>query len=69
VGSVYARKGTWKLWIKYLPHGRVIRESTGTDNIVKARRFFAIEKAMTLTAFPSTPTSAKSPSTRPRPIC
>ena len=31
-------KGTKKLWIKYLQHGRVIRESTGTDNIVNARR-------------------------------
>jgi integrase len=26
------------LWIKYLQHGRVIRESTQTDNIVKTRR-------------------------------
>jgi integrase len=38
VGSVYSRKATKFLWIKYLQHGRVIRESTQTDNIVKARR-------------------------------
>jgi integrase len=38
VGSVYSRKATKCLWIKYLQHGRVIRESTQTDNIVKARR-------------------------------
>jgi hypothetical protein len=38
VGSVYSRKATKFLWIKYLQHGRVIRENTQTDNIVKARR-------------------------------
>ena len=38
MGSVYSRKATKFLWIKYLQHGRVIRESTQTDNIVKARR-------------------------------
>jgi integrase len=38
VGSVYSRKGTKKLWIKYLQHGRIVRESTGTANVVKARR-------------------------------
>jgi integrase len=38
VGSVYSRKATKFLWIKYLQHGRVIRESTQTNNIVKARR-------------------------------
>ena len=38
MGNVYSRKGTKKLWIKYLQHGRIVRESTGTDNIVKARR-------------------------------
>ena len=39
------------LWIKYLQHGRVIRESTQTDNIVKARRMLRdregdVEKGM-----------------------
>ena len=38
MGSVYSRRATKFLWIKYLQHGRVIRESTQTDNIVKARR-------------------------------
>ena len=38
MGSVYSRKATKFLWIKYLQHGRVIRESTHTNNIVKARR-------------------------------
>jgi hypothetical protein len=38
VGSVYSRKATTFLSIKYLQHGRVIRASTQTDNIVKARR-------------------------------
>jgi integrase len=30
MGSIYTRPGTKYLWIKYLQHGRVIRESTGT---------------------------------------
>jgi integrase len=38
VGSVYSRKGTKRLWIKYAQHGRVMRESAETDNISVARR-------------------------------
>lgn len=38
MGRVYSRKATKFLWIRHLQHGRVIRESTQTDNIVKARR-------------------------------
>jgi integrase-like protein len=54
VGSVYSRKATKFLWIKYLQHGRVIRESTQTDNIVKARRMLRdregdVEKGVPIT--------------------
>lgn len=38
MGSVYLRKGSKKYWIKYVQHGRVIRESTETENIADARR-------------------------------
>ena len=38
MGSVYLRKGTKKLWIKYVQHGRIVRESTETANVVEARR-------------------------------
>ena len=38
MGSVYLRKGSKKYWMKYVQHGRVIRESTETENIADARR-------------------------------
>jgi len=38
VGSVYLRKGSKKYWMKYVQHGRVIRESTETESIADARR-------------------------------
>lgn len=44
MGSVYLRQGSTKLWIKYIQHGRVIRESTQTDNIVVARRMLRVRE-------------------------
>lgn len=44
MGSVYLRKGSRKLWIKYIQHGRVVRESTQTDNIVVARRMLRVRE-------------------------
>lgn len=38
MGSVYLRKGTRKYWIKYVQHGRIVRESAETTNISEARR-------------------------------
>ena len=33
MGSVYLRKGSKKYWMKYVQHGRVVRESTETENL------------------------------------
>lgn len=38
MGSVYSRKRSPYLWIKYHQNGRAVRESTGTKNEVVARR-------------------------------
>ena len=38
MGTVYSRKRSPYLWIKYYQHGRPVRESTGTKNDVVARR-------------------------------
>jgi integrase len=38
MGTVYSRKRSPYLWIKYYQHGRPMRESTGTKNEVVARR-------------------------------
>jgi integrase len=38
MGTVYSRKQSPYLWIKYYQHGRPVRESTGTKNEVVARR-------------------------------
>lgn len=38
MGTVYSRKRSPYLWIKYYQHGRPVRESTGTKNEVVARR-------------------------------
>jgi integrase len=59
VGNVYSRKGTKKLWIKYLQHGRVIRESTGTDNIVKARRILRDREGDIVKGVPVSPNIGK----------
>jgi hypothetical protein len=37
MGTVYSRKRSPYLWIKYYQHGRPVRESTGTKNEVVAR--------------------------------
>jgi hypothetical protein len=59
VGNVYSRKGTKKLWIKYLQHGRVIRESAGTDNIVKARRILRDREGDVVKGVPVNPNVGK----------
>jgi integrase len=38
MGTVYSRKRSPYLWIKYYQHGRPVRESTGSKNEVVARR-------------------------------
>ncbi len=38
MGSVYSRRRSPYLWIKYHQHGRPVRESTGTKNETVARR-------------------------------
>jgi integrase len=38
MGTVYSRKRSPYLWIKYYQHGRAVRESTGTTNPAVARR-------------------------------
>ena len=38
MGTVYSRKRSPYLWIKYYQHGRPVRESTGTKNEIVARR-------------------------------
>jgi Phage integrase, N-terminal SAM-like domain len=38
MGTVYSRKRSPYLWIKYYQHGRPLRESTGTRNETVARR-------------------------------
>jgi len=38
MGTVYSRKRSPYLWIKYYQHGRPVRERTGTKNEVVARR-------------------------------
>lgn len=59
MGNVYSRKGTKKLWIKYLQLGRVIRESTGTDNIVKARRMLRDREGDVVKGVPVNPNVGK----------
>jgi integrase len=59
VGNVYSRKGTKKLWIKYLQHGRIVRESTGTDNIVKARRMLRDREGDVVKGVPVAPNVGK----------
>jgi len=55
VGSVYRRKGTDKLWIKYTQHGRTIRESTETDNMIEARRMLRNREGLVAKGLPVTP--------------
>jgi len=44
VGSVYTRKGSRFLWLKYLQDGRVVRESSGTTNKSTARRMLRVRE-------------------------
>lgn len=44
MGSVYARPGSQYLWPKYLQNGRVVRESSGTTNLVAARRMLRVRE-------------------------
>ena len=55
MGSVYRRKGTDKLWIKYTQHGRTIRESTETDNMIEARRMLRNREGLVAKGLPVTP--------------
>jgi integrase len=59
MGNVYSRAGTKKLWIKYLQNGRVIRESSGTDNIVKARRILRDREGDVVRGIPVNPNVGK----------
>src|SRR6188472_2304514 len=38
MGSIYTRKGSQNLWIKYYQNGRAVRESAGTTKETVARR-------------------------------
>jgi len=38
MGSVYKQQNSRRWWIKYYSNGRVIRESTGTDNKTVAKQ-------------------------------
>nr|MDQ3421209.1 site-specific integrase [Acidobacteriota bacterium] len=44
MGSVYTRKGSRFLWLKYLQDGRVVRESSGTTNKSTARRMLRVRE-------------------------
>src|SRR5579862_3928377 len=44
MGSVYTRKQSRFLWIKYHQNGRVVRESTETTNINIARRMLRVRE-------------------------
>ena len=55
MGSVYRRKGSHKLWIKYTQHGRTIRESTETDNTAEARRMLRTREGEVSKGLPITP--------------
>ena len=44
MGSVYSRKGSKNLWLKYYQHGRVVRETTETTNVSEARRMLRVRE-------------------------
>ena len=44
MGTVYTRKGSRFLWLKYLQDGRVVRESFGTTNKNTARRMLRVRE-------------------------
>jgi integrase len=55
VGSVYLRQGSKKYWIKYVQHGRVIRESTESKNIADARRMLKTREGDVVRGIPIDP--------------
>ena len=54
MGSIYTRKGSQNLWIKYYQNGRAVRESTGTTKETVARRVLRAARATSSTACRST---------------
>ena len=59
MGSVYLRKGSKKYWIKYVQHGRVIRESTETENISDARRMLRTREGDIVKGIPVDPDAGR----------
>lgn len=59
MGSVYLRKGSKKLWIKYVQHGRVIRESTETESIADARRMLRTREGDIVKGIPVDPDAGR----------
>ena len=55
MGSVYLRQGSKKYWIKYVQHGRVIRESTESKNIADARRMLKTREGDVVRGIPIDP--------------
>lgn len=55
MGSVYRRKRSPYLWIKYHQHGRVVRESTKTTNETVARRMLRVREGDVERAIPIDP--------------
>src|SRR4051795_6379292 len=56
MGSVYARKRSPYLWIKYHQNGRAVRESTGTKNETVARRMLRTREGDVERGIPIDPT-------------
>ncbi len=59
MGSVYLRKGSKKFWIKYVQHGRVIRESTETTIIADARRMLKTREGDIVKGIPVDPDAGR----------
>lgn len=59
MGSVYLRKGSKKYWIKYVQHGRVIRESTETESIADARRMLRTREGDIVKGVPVDPDAGR----------
>jgi integrase len=56
MGSVYSRKRSPYLWIKYHQHGRAVRESTETTNMTVARRMLRAREGDVERGIPIDPT-------------
>lgn len=56
MGSVYSRKRSPYLWIKYHQQGRAVRESTGTTNMTVARRLLRTREGDVERGIPMDPT-------------